>query len=103
MSHSDPSVKSLELLFQRVPYGLEVVWVDNSQEVWDLLYPLSKLKGAWVWNGEYKPSAGDEHSRPTFQVGKWRMWSMSKGKLMVATSQPDMEKMRAWVNSQTRH
>lgn len=95
----DPSVKAMELLFQRVPYGIEVVWVDNGQEVYQLLQPLSKISGNWLWKGEHKPTYPNECSSPTFQLGTFRIWSMDKGRLMVATKQPDIEKMRKWVAS----
>ena len=83
----------LILLFQRVPYGVEVVWIDNGQEVYKILKPISKLKGEWMWNGESKGSTS-----PTFQLGNFRMWSSNKGREMIATKQPDVEKLRKWVD-----
>lgn len=88
---SDPEAQ-LRLLFQRVPYGVEVVWVDNGEDVYKVLKPLSKLKGDWVWGGEAKGSTD-----PTWQYGSFRMWSSHHGKQMLATKQPDVEKMRGWV------
>ncbi len=88
---SDPEAQ-LRLLFQRVPYGVEVVWVDHGEEVYKVLKPLSKLKGDWVWGGEAKGSTD-----PTWQYGTFRMWSSGKGKQMLATKQPDIEKLRKWV------
>lgn len=82
----------LILLFQRVPYEAEVVWIDNGEEVYKILKPISKLKGEWVWNGEAKGSTS-----PTFQLGGFRMWSSNKGREMLATKQPDVEKLRKWV------
>lgn len=84
----------LTLLFQRVPYGVEVVWIDNGEEVYKILKPISKLKGEWMWNGEAKGSTS-----PTFQLGSFRMWSSHHGREMLATKQPDVEKLKGWVSS----
>lgn len=90
---SDPEAQ-LRLLFQRVPYGVEVVWVDNGDEVYKTLKQLSKLKGDWMWGGEAKGS-----TTPTFQYGTFRMWSSHRGAQMLATKQPDVEKLKGWVKS----
>ena len=95
----DPSVRAMELLFQRVPYGVEVVWIPNGEEVYSVLHPLANKVGPWLWKGERKPTYPQEHSDPTFQTQGFRVWSMDKGKLMVGTKAPDIEKMRKWVES----
>ena len=99
MMSKDPSVKALELLFRRVPYGIEVVWVDNGPEVYGILYPLSKQNGDWLWGGEAMPKWHDGSATPTFQYGTFRMWSRDRGKLMVATKKPDTDRLRKWVGS----
>lgn len=99
MKHKDPSVRAMELLFHHVPYGVEVVWVDNGSQVYQLLHQLSKIRGDWFWGGEASPKWSNETCKPTFQFGTFRLWSRDHGKLMVATKKPDIDKMKGWVDS----
>lgn len=95
MKNPGKTEQQLKLLFQRVPYGVEVSWVDNGEEVYKILHPLSKINGDWIWTGEKQGTTS-----PTFQMGGFRMWSSHKGANMLATKQPDVEKMKGWVKEQ---
>lgn len=92
-------IRMMELLFQRVPYGVTVVWVPDGEQVYKLLHSISKKKGHWLWKGEKKPASQQAHSDPTFQLGTFRLWSIERGKWMVGTKDPDMDKLKGWVES----
>ncbi len=103
----DPTTRNitseLTLIFQRVPYGTKVEWVENGEEVYRILRPMSKLPGDWMWGGEAALKHYEQVAAPTFQYGSFRMWSLNKGKQMVATRQPDINKLKEWVNKIVSH
>jgi hypothetical protein len=99
VSAKTPQEHFMRLIFQRVPFGVELVLVENGKEVYEILEPLSKIKGDWLWGGERAPKNEWEVSSPTFQYGTFRMWSVNRGDGMVATKVPDTDKLRKWVES----
>lgn len=79
-----------------LPLNIQVEEVKEGTEVFEILRPIMGMSGkGWKWNGV----ASIPYTLPTFDSHWWRMWCMRGGYPMVATRQPDLQKLKEWVDA----